>query len=358
MRTWLHDFWIPYTRTRQLQLRVVHTGTRPTHASNAYRPLPTVETLSITCVPGIPVPGSGARLPRATDLARAIANSDVLYFDNGYVFQDEVALRAARIAGVRTISGHHSVILHAGTGPAALVHNIAWNSVGKRLLRRFDSVHALNGTDAAYLRSAGGRDVRIVPLPVDRHTFFPGEKREPFTVLFVGRLHPQKGIDRLARIARSLLGEDRHLEIRIVGAGPQEDVVAPLTKDPRVRLLHRLERPQVAAEMRAAHVLLAPSRSETFGFVAAEALASGTPVICTPTNGFLDLVNSANGAILSEPDDTGAWIREIERVRSLTPKNYADLSMHAKTSVERLGFESVSAEMDNMLRLPRSEVKR
>lgn len=273
----------------------------------------------------------------------------MLYFDNGYVLQDLVALKAAHAAGVRTVSGHHSVILHAGTGLSAALHNASWNLLGKRMLARFDAVHALNSTDEAYLRSAGGKDVRVVPLPVDLGTFCPGAKRSRFTLLFVGRLHAQKGIDRLQKIVQALLESDSGIDVRIVGAGPQADLVATLARNPHVTTLSRLERPQVAAEMRAAHILIAPSRSETFGFVAAEALASGTPVVCTPTNGFVDLVDGRNGAIVQDADNPAAWLEAVRRIRMLNADDYAALCGRARASVERLGFDAVAAGMDELL---------
>lgn len=349
MRTWLHDFWIPYSESRHVELRVVHTTTRPTQAPGAYRPLPQTGSFRVIPIQGSRVPGSGANLPSAADLAQAIDGSDVLYFDNGYVLQDVVALKAARIAGVRTISGHHSVILHTGTGLSAALHNASWNLLGKRMLGRFDAVHALNSSDEAYLRSAGGRNVRVVPLPIDLRTFCPGAKRSRFTVLFVGRLHAQKGIDRLQKIVQALLASDSEIDVRIVGAGPQEDLVASLARNHHVTTLSRLERPQVAAEMRAAHVLVAPSRSETFGFVAAEALASGTPVLCTPTNGFVDLVNERNGAIVQDADNPATWLEAVNRIRALSADDYAALCERARVSVQRLGFDAVAAGMDDLL---------
>jgi glycosyltransferase involved in cell wall biosynthesis len=349
MRTWLHDFWIPYSESRHAELRVIHTATRPTQAPGAYRPLPQTGSFRVIPIRGSRVPGSGANLPRAADLAQAIAGSDVLYFDNGYVLQDVVALKAARTAGVRIISGHHSVILHAGTGLSAALHNASWNLLGKRMLARFDAVHALNSTDEAYLRRAGGKNVCAIPLPIDLRTFNPGAKRSRFTVLFVGRLHAQKGIDRLQKIAQALLESDSGIDVRIVGAGPQEELVSALARNAHVTTLSRLERPQVAAEMRAAHVLVAPSRSETFGFVAAEALASGTPVLCTPTNGFVDLVNEGNGAIVQDADIPAAWLAAVRRIRTLSGDEYAGLCERARASVEWLGFDVVAAGMDELL---------
>jgi len=301
-------------------------------------------------IAGVVLPGSGARLPRANVLVDAIADCDLLYVDNGYILQDWVALRAARRLRIPSISGHHSVILHEGTGAGAFTHNLAWELFGRRLLRRFDRVHALNRTDAAYLERAGAKDVRVARLPIDITTFHPAAKADVFTVLFVGRLHPQKGIDRLQHFIPLLL--DRlggRVRVRIVGAGPEAQRLEPFRSDSRVQILPPIDRAAVAAEMRAAHVLVAPSRTETFGFVVAEALASGTPVVCTRTNGFVDLVSSENGQLINDPDQAEAWLDAITRIHRLPPERYSELSHRARESAAHLGFEAVAAEFDELL---------
>lgn len=122
-----------------------------------------------------------------------------------------------------------------------------------------------------------------------------------------------------------------------------------LARDSRVTIRSGLERAQVASEMRAAHVLIAPSRSETFGFVAAESLASGTPVVASPTHGFLDLVNSENGAIVQQADDVQVWLQAIDRIRALPHDQYCRLCASASAGAHRLGFERVAAGMDELL---------
>jgi glycosyltransferase involved in cell wall biosynthesis len=353
MRTWLLDFWTPYTAQRNLELQVVHTGTRPASSAAAYKPLPTSDRIRIVQINGRPIPGSGANLPSVAELAGAIEGSDALYFDNGYVLQDIISLRSAKISGVRAISGHHSVILHRDSGIAGSFHNAVWNAIGKRVLPRFAAVHALNAADAAYLRSIGGQNVSVIPLPVDLDTFTTGEKAAEFTVLFVGRLHMQKGIDRLVRIVDGLLKEP-NISVRIVGAGPDAGRLQRFERVPRVVTLSGLSRECVASEMRRAHALVAPSRTETFGFVAAEALASGTPVVASATNGFLDLVTGSNGRIIRDAEDTAAWVRSILAIRDLSTTSYSELCREARSSVMRLGFDNIALGMDALIAKARS----
>lgn len=348
MRTWLVDFWMTYAEERNIDLRVIHTATRPAISAAAYKPLPASDHVRIVEIRGRSVPGSGANLPHVAELAEAIAGSDVLYFDNGYVLQDVISLQAARMSGARAISGHHSVILHRDSGIFGFFHNAVWGAVGKRVLPRFAAVHALNTSDASYLSRIGGRNVSVVPLPVDLNTFVPGEKASEFTVLFIGRLHMQKGIDRLVRVIDALLNEPNIL-VRIVGAGPEADRLQRFEGVSRVAMLSGLSRDAVADEMRRAHVLIAPSRTETFGFVAAEALASGTPVLGSATNGFIDLITDSNGGIVRDSEDTAEWVRSILSIRDLDANAYSASCREARSSVMRLGFDNISVGMDSLI---------
>lgn len=348
MRTWLESFWQPIVRAKKVVLRIVHAGTRPSCETAAYLPLPDAPWTTHE-VRGRAMPGTNAKLPAVPDLVRAFAGSDVVYVDNGYVLQDRTALRAARIAGARAVSGHHSVILHDNASAEGLLHNAAWLLSGRRCISRFDAVHALNETDAAYLRGCGARKAAVIPLPIDRTVFAPGAKNAAFTVLFVGRLHRQKGVDRLVRFIEAYAERDPDVRFRIAGAGAEEEQLHGLARRANVTLLSGLSRDRVADEMRAAHVLAAPSRTETFGFAAAESLCSGTPVVCSDTHGFRDLIDGSNGTIVQQPDRPDAWIAAIEELRS-DPVRYATICERARASTQRLESEPLAERMLAFLR--------
>ncbi|HET7813488.1 MAG TPA: glycosyltransferase [Candidatus Baltobacteraceae bacterium] len=343
MRTWLDSFWRPIARSGSIALRVVHSGTRPSSESAAYSPLTGVPW-TVREIPGRAMPGTNAKLPAVAELAQAFEGSDVVYVDNGYVFQDWTALRAARSVRARVVSGHHSVILHDNASAEGMLHNAAWLLSGRRCIPRFDAVHALNETDAAYLRSCGARAAAVIPLPVDRTVFAPGAKNAAFTVLFAGRLHRQKGVDRLVRLVEGYAARDPSVRFRIAGAGAEESRLRGFAQRETVTLLSALPRERMAEEMRSAHVLAAPSRTETFGFAAAESLSSGTPVVCSDTHGFRDLIDGTNGTIVRRPDAADAWIAAIEALRR-DPQQYRSMCERARTSTARLAIEPLARDM-------------
>ncbi len=296
------------------------------------------------------LPVSGGRVPYRTALREAFSGQDVIYFDNGYALQDVVALTAAKRLGVPIISGHHAVIVHSMDSVSGLMHNAAWFAVGRGQLKRFNAVHALNATDAEMLKRAGGKHVAVVAPPIDRDLFAVREKSPGPTALFVGRLHHQKGADALLQIVPALKSRFSDLRIQIAGDGPLAGLLAPLQAIEGVKLLGTVERAKVAALMGEAHVLLAPSRSETFGFVAAEALSSGTPVVCTMTNGFRDLVRPSTGRVLSGTNGAEEWCAAVADVMEWYEREpVSEIQNRTRESVARLDFEAVAAQMDSLL---------
>ncbi len=312
VRSWLVDFWPRYLETRNAMLHIVHTGTRPSRFKESYLDLPQNARISLQTLKGPALPGSGGRLPSARQLARAIEGADLCYFDNGYAFQDVVVLEAARKINLPLVSGHHAVIRFGG------LHDVAWNWVGRRMMQRFAAVHALNSRDAEYLRSVGAQNVHVVPIAIDLDAFTPQPLRpHTFTALFVGRFHFQKGIDRLVnliQLAHQRYGADMHFIV--IGSGPLVEDVRRLSALANVTLARSGDRNEIAGLMSRAHVLLVPSRWETFGIVAAEALAAGTPIIATDAGAMREMAEQGRGEIVEDADDAAAWCAALEAARA------------------------------------------
>jgi D-inositol-3-phosphate glycosyltransferase len=149
--------------------------------------------------------------------------------------------------------------------------------------------------------------VEIVPPGVDHRLFSPGDRAaaraelglgdEP-VLLFVGRIQPLKGADVAVRALAAL---DRHSATLVVVGGPSgpdgeaemgrlRQLVVEYGVAGRVRFVPPQPHGGLAAYYRAADVCLVPSRSESFGLVALEAAACGTPVVAAAVGGLRSLV--------------------------------------------------------------------
>ncbi len=143
--------------------------------------------------------------------------------------------------------------------------------------------------------------------------------------LFVGRLSPEKGVDTLLSAWKQL---DRNWSLKIAGDGPMSAQVQSFCaahKD--VEWVGAKSRAETAHLMGNARVLVFPSQwYETFGRVAMESFAAGTPVIASCLGAMAEICDDGHTGRLFEPGNAGdlaeklRWVHDNpERVRSMRP---------------------------------------
>jgi D-inositol-3-phosphate glycosyltransferase len=173
--------------------------------------------------------------------------------------------------------------------------------------------------------------IEIITPGVDHQVFSPGDRgaarrHEALPagpiVLFVGRLQPLKGADLAVRALAELA--DRRATLVIIGgpSGPDgaaeveslHALVADLGLEHRVRFVAPQPHDQLADYYRAADVCVVPSRTESFGLVALEAAACGTPVVAADVGGLRYLVDDGVTGYLVAEREPGAYAELIDRV--------------------------------------------
>ena len=197
--------------------------------------------------------------------------------------------------------------------------------------------------------------VSVVPPGVDLELFTPGDMaaarasvglpQDAYVLLFVGRIQPLKAPDVLLKAAADLLSRRPALRQRLVVAvlgGPSgsglgkpralHELAHSLGIDTRVRFVPPVDRRTLARWYRAADLVAVPSHSESFGLVAIEAQASGTPVVAAAVGGLPFAVGKAG--LLVHGHETAAWSAALEGLLD-DPDRRAELS--------RLGVEHASA---------------
>jgi D-inositol-3-phosphate glycosyltransferase len=178
-------------------------------------------------------------------------------------------------------------------------------------------------TQLSNLYDADPERIEVVPPGVDHRVFAPGDRyaarrrlniASERVLLFAGRIQPLKGLDLAIRCIAAL--GDPDVALVVVGGPSGIDGEAEAR---RVRVLAeelgvaeqiRFVKPQrherLAEYYRAADVCIVPSHAESFGLVALEAAACGTPVVAAAVGGLRSLVDDHETGYLVEgriPDD-------------------------------------------------------
>jgi D-inositol-3-phosphate glycosyltransferase len=201
-----------------------------------------------------------------------------------------------------------------------------------------DAVLASCTVEADQIASLYGGEpsrIRIVPPGVDHAFFGPGHRPQarralglPLDgrlLLFVGRIQPLKCADVAIETLAELLdagGEPYRLVVVGGPSGPHgeksrqrlHDVADGRGVRDHVHFIEPQPHELLSSYYRAADVCLVPSRSESFGLVALEAAACGTPVVASAVGGLTTLVDHGHTGFLVEDANPGAYAAAVRRV--------------------------------------------
>jgi D-inositol-3-phosphate glycosyltransferase len=198
--------------------------------------------------------------------------------------------------------------------------------IERRTMATADRIIAATDVDRAQMLAAYGanpRNVTIVPGGVDLERFRPGSRRQARqalglgderVLLFVGRIQRLKGIDVLLRAAAELVGDNLPLRVLVVGGfspgihgrvsneeremARLRALTAELGLERAVEFVGALDQDRLPLYYRAADVTVMPSTYESFGLVAVESLACGTPVVASRVGGLPTIVRDGENGWL------------------------------------------------------------
>jgi D-inositol-3-phosphate glycosyltransferase len=195
----------------------------------------------------------------------------------------------------------------------------------------------IEASELIKLYDADASKVAVVPPGVDLDRFTPGDRaqarhvfgipQDAIVLAFVGRIQPLKAPDVLLRAAAEMLVRDPGLRSRLVvlivggpsGSGTErpkalEELAVQLGITDVVRFLPPQPGPALAEVYRAADLVAVPSHNESFGLVALEAQACGTPVVAAAVGGLPVAVDDGVSGVLVQGHEPDAWAAAIGSV--------------------------------------------
>jgi D-inositol-3-phosphate glycosyltransferase len=292
-------------------------------------------------------------------------NYDVIH--SHYWLSGKVAMPAAKELGIPLVHTMHTMArvknlnLAEGESPEPMIRVQGETQVvaaANALIANTDA----EGASLVSLYDACPDTVHVVSPGVDLYTFTPGESRstaryqigqpqDALVVSFVGRIQPHKGPEVLIRATSELVKHTpllRHkLIVNIVGgasgANTEEvdrlkELTTWLAIDDVVRFTPPVPRVDLPQWYRAADLVIVPSYSESFGLVALEAQACGTPVVATAVGGLRTAVADGISGVLVDGHDPKAWSSVISRLLQ-EPQRRVLLSMGAIEHASHFGWD-------------------
>ena len=204
----------------------------------------------------------------------------------------------------------------------------------------------------------------VSPPGVDHDVFSPGDRsaaRQRLgtgsnpTVLFAGRVQTHKGtalaVESYADLRDALDPALGTPVLQIIGGASGEDGETELERcvalaaerevDDCVHFIDPVPHAILADYYRAADVVIVPSRSESFGLVAAEAQACGTPVVASNSGGLAYIVSASESGLLVDGDDPQSFAAAMKAI--IEHPSFAErLSEGARKFSERFSWEATA----------------
>jgi len=182
----------------------------------------------------------------------------------------------------------------------------------KHLMKKADSIVAISSFVKKTLIKNGfdSRRIKVIYNPVMAENQSESLTKEVGTVLYVGRLDLEKGVEFLLKAMQNLKMTFGEVKLVIAGTGKQEDYLRTMAKDlgikDRVEFLGLFSHETIKRLYESSAIVVVPSIwAEPFGRVVVEAMAHGRPVVASNVGGIPELISSENG-ILIPPGDSAA----------------------------------------------------
>jgi glycosyltransferase involved in cell wall biosynthesis len=283
-------------------------------------------------------------------------NFNVVHGQDIYSPMALLSIHSARKRKIPSVLTCHSV--HKSKGLWRLIYRPITSA-----MTRANRVIAVSGAAKGFCVELGVPDekIEIIPNGVDLSIFNAdvdgsamrtklGVKQEPLIATAI-RLVKRKGPGHLVNAFSKVIKAMSNAKLAIAGGGTEaaslRTQIKKLGLEKSVLMLGRLQREQVAELMAAANVFVLPSMFESFGLVLLEAMAVGTPVVCTRTQGALEIVKDGEDGLVVPLENDDALADAIVRVlndRQLAERLRANgqKTVHEKFSWEKTAKKTLA----------------
>ncbi len=230
------------------------------------------------------------------------------------------------------------------------------NVASRLFLKRANAVIALTQDMKKRIKEICDIDASVIPNGIDLEKFkgLPHRNTSKLatngqkTILFVGRLHPIKGVAYLIEAMKTIVNKNPKARLLLVGDGGErqnlQNLVKKLDLTKYVDFIGKVGNEKVLEYMATSDVLVLPSLSEGFPVTMLEAMACGLPIVATKIGGIPEIVKNGENGFLVEPQNTReisekilAFLENDELRGRISQNNVRDVKKYSwKAVVEEL----------------------
>ncbi|MEM3399860.1 MAG: glycosyltransferase family 4 protein [Candidatus Micrarchaeia archaeon] len=167
------------------------------------------------------------------------------------------------------------------------------------------------------------------------------------SIIFIGRLEREKGIDIAIDVLQILKEKGENVELRVVGDGSMRDYVVEKAKSLPISYYGFVSEEKKAELLRSSHFCIIPSRFEPFGIVALEAMLSGAIVVSSDSGGLKEIIKDGENGIIA-----GNTAREMaDAIYSLMHDDRAEsISKNAVAHAKNYSWENIAKRYVSLYR--------
>lgn len=237
---------------------------------------------------------------------REIPLNDIVWIHGLWVATSYSTASCARKNRKPYIVTPHGMLEPKALNNKKLKKYLYWSLIEKKILKNAFSIHCINDIENKNINNLGLSNTITVPNGIDIvGDIFPHRKRLG-KVLYIGRLHPIKGIDNLILAIANI----ENIQLHIAGTGDKnferylKKIVEKYALEGRVVFEGFLNKVEKEKLMRESDFIAVPSHSEAMSMVILEALSNAVPLLVTKGCNFDDIDNYSAGLVLkdNEPD--------------------------------------------------------
>lgn len=227
-----------------------------------------------------------------------------LFLSSAQAIKEAIKNKKPCVLEIHGVYSERGFLLHT-------IQNMYFNTIGKWILSNSTLIRCLQKDDAFELLKLGAslEKIRIVPNAVDTNLFKPSEEREENSLIWIGRMVPEKGLKYLIKALHIVIKEHylKNISLKLIGDGPQSSSLLKMVRrfdlKKHVRFLGSRSRKEVANILARSSLFVFPSVREGMPFSVLEAMSCGLPVIASRVIGLRNLVVDGYNGLTVPPGD-------------------------------------------------------